>query len=402
MTSRAAIFVLGMHRSGTSALSRVLSLLGASLPRHVLPPGPGNESGHWEPERAVALNDRILAEAGTRVEGINGPPDAWFASEAAEAFVAPMQALIHEEFATAPLFVFKDPRSALVFPLWRRALKELGIGCLPVIISRNPVEVAQSLADRQTRAEPWQSWPTDRGGLLWLRYAVAAERHSRGCTRAFCTFDELLADWQGTLGRIACDLGIAWPRSPLEAAPDISRFLDPKHRHQHVVEPAQGRGGAWSSWITPAFEALRRGPDMALLDAIGRSFDDACEAVLDGAVHRATEQRKVDPEIAGILAVSAAHAAILSEVGREASRRAAVLAERLAERTEAARCAERYARSLEQTMHEMRATHETTVAYTRSLEQARDRAEAYARQLEAHLANAPEPTAPASHTTPEA
>ena len=123
MTAPVAIFVLGMHRSGTSALTRVLSLLGVSLPRHVLPPGPGNEAGHWEPEPAGALNDQVLAAAGASLDGLTGPPKAWFATTAAEAFVAPMQALIRDEFPGASFFVFKDPRSALVFPLWRRACR---------------------------------------------------------------------------------------------------------------------------------------------------------------------------------------------------------------------------------------------------------------------------------------
>ena len=61
---RKALVVLGMHRSGTSALARVLSLRGAALPRQVLPPNAGNEKGYWEPERVVALNERILQSAG--------------------------------------------------------------------------------------------------------------------------------------------------------------------------------------------------------------------------------------------------------------------------------------------------------------------------------------------------
>jgi len=67
MHDRTAIFVLGMHRSGTSALTRVFSFLGASLPRNLYPPGLGNETGHWEPEAAVQLNDRILSMARTSV-----------------------------------------------------------------------------------------------------------------------------------------------------------------------------------------------------------------------------------------------------------------------------------------------------------------------------------------------
>jgi hypothetical protein len=48
---RVCLLVLGVHRSGTSAVTRVLSILGAALPRTLLGAGPSNESGHWESEK---------------------------------------------------------------------------------------------------------------------------------------------------------------------------------------------------------------------------------------------------------------------------------------------------------------------------------------------------------------
>jgi GT2 family glycosyltransferase len=284
MTSQTALFILGMHRSGTSALARVFSLLGAALPRHLLPPGPGNPLGHWEPEHAVALHDQVLAAAGTWVNDLHGPADNWFATPAASAFLAPMGTLIREEFADSPLFVFKNPRSALVFPLWRRVLAERGIRCLPIIMRRNPIEVARSLVLRQTQAMPKQLWNTDRGGLLWLRYMLAAERHSRGIPRAFCDYTELLADWQGLVARLADELGISWPGLN-GAAPEIDRFLAPTHRHQQATIAHIGPGGAWSEWIEPTYRALglargSQGPDQAGLDAVARGFENACAALL--------------------------------------------------------------------------------------------------------------------------
>ena len=42
---RAAILVLGVHRSGTSSLAHLLSLLGAKLPERLLGPGHGQPIG---------------------------------------------------------------------------------------------------------------------------------------------------------------------------------------------------------------------------------------------------------------------------------------------------------------------------------------------------------------------
>ena len=56
--ARRAIVVVGSHRSGTSALARVLSLLGCDLPKHVMPPLDGsNELGFWEPEAVVHAHE---------------------------------------------------------------------------------------------------------------------------------------------------------------------------------------------------------------------------------------------------------------------------------------------------------------------------------------------------------
>lgn len=59
------LVVVGMHRSGTSALGYCLSRVGASLPVHLVGAGAANERGHWEPEKVIDLNDRYLAAAGS-------------------------------------------------------------------------------------------------------------------------------------------------------------------------------------------------------------------------------------------------------------------------------------------------------------------------------------------------
>src|SRR5262245_44545850 len=59
---RAAILVLGVHRSGTSSLTHLLSLLGAKLPERLLGPGHGNPLGHWESAQLMQINEEILGE----------------------------------------------------------------------------------------------------------------------------------------------------------------------------------------------------------------------------------------------------------------------------------------------------------------------------------------------------
>ncbi|WP_204350735.1 hypothetical protein, partial [Klebsiella variicola] len=68
-----------------------------------------------------------------------------------------------------------------------------------------------------------------QGVAVWLRYMLAAERHTRGQRRSFVSFDMLLADWRREMTRIGQQLDISWPRAGA-ADLDIDRFLDSDHR----------------------------------------------------------------------------------------------------------------------------------------------------------------------------
>src|SRR6185369_560629 len=62
---RSIAIVLGMHRSGTSLCSHVLSALGLDMADRMFPEGltaptPDNAHGHWERWEIVAFHDRVL------------------------------------------------------------------------------------------------------------------------------------------------------------------------------------------------------------------------------------------------------------------------------------------------------------------------------------------------------
>src|SRR6266516_961451 len=78
---RRAILVVGSHRSGTSALARVLNLIGCDLPKHVMPPlVASNELGFWEPEWVVRAHEDFLAKIGSSWDDVAPFPDGALAS----------------------------------------------------------------------------------------------------------------------------------------------------------------------------------------------------------------------------------------------------------------------------------------------------------------------------------
>lgn len=282
MSQRTALFVLGMHRSGTSALTRVLNLSGATLPLDLYPAGIGNERGHWEPAGAVELNDAILAAAGTSVNGLAGPDDDWFRTPTAMGFLRQITKLYQAQYGEASLSVIKDPRLSLVLPLWRVALESLGVQCKVVMAVRNPVEVAQSMTRRQALAGQLEPWPMDRGGLLWLGYSLAAERHSRGLPRSICHYDDLLSDWRKVLAQIETDLDLKWPIVADKAAAEIDDFLCVSQRHFTMANRVEVDSALWSQWVRPVYQRLK--PGLSVKDAGALTVFDATTKAMKSIV----------------------------------------------------------------------------------------------------------------------
>lgn len=228
---RTAVLITGMHRNGTSALARTLSLLGASLPEDIVPANEGNPHGHWEPRAMVDLNDRMLAQAGSDLYSARDIDPVWFDSSAAAYFADEATRWVRDALGDERLVVLKDPRTALLAPIWNRALATAGFRVVHVLPLRHPAEVAESLRRRHLKTIPYDAWVKPRGEAVWLRYTLAAVRGSRGHPRAFLRYGDLLTDWRTEVARLGDELGIAWPGLGTVAEDRVDAFL---HGNGHV------------------------------------------------------------------------------------------------------------------------------------------------------------------------
>ena len=222
-TGRHCVLVTGMHRSGTSAAARVLNLLGAMLPEHLVGEDDGNPLGHWEPARVVELNDALLNEVAqgwddvAAIDWDNVPAD-WFARAVASAC-----GVLDAEYPTAPLFVVKDPRISRLLPVWRAAFDRLGITLSLLHCLRDPLEVAQSLQSRDGLSLPYAL-------LLLARYTLDCQTHGDGLRRTSLAYADLLDDWRAAVADLEVALKLTLPVTD-EAAAAITAFLTPTMRH---------------------------------------------------------------------------------------------------------------------------------------------------------------------------
>ena len=245
------LLVLGMHRSGTSALTRTLNLLGAALPNELLGPSVNNPMGHWESTRLYELHNELLQQIDTQWDGWLPIEEDWFHSPVAAFNANKLAAFVTEEFTGKPLFVLKDPRLCRIAPLWRDVFEIAQADLRVVIPFRNPIEVAASLELRNDMAP-------SNAMLVWLRHVLDAEAASRGLPRSFVRYDALLEDWRGAIDRIGMQLGLKWPRRTLAAERDIDAFLRPDQRHHATSDDAVKSRHDVPEWVTGAYDAILR------------------------------------------------------------------------------------------------------------------------------------------------
>ena len=260
--ARTAYLVLGMHRSGTSAVTQLLGLAGADLPRNVMPGDEHNQKGYFEPWKIALLNDRRLRAGGGAWDDIFSFPFHPLDRAEERAWVTEAMALFQEEFGDATYPLLKDPRVTVLAPMWRTVLDDLAVKARVVIPVRHPLAVAGSLGRRN-------GFAAEKSVLLWSAYMLAAEAYSRDLPRAFVGYDRLLSDWRGEAKRSEAAHGAPLPALDDKAAKAIDSFLTPELRHNASDSGLADLGwaGALAAKVLAWFEAAARdeAPDDAAL-----------------------------------------------------------------------------------------------------------------------------------------
>jgi hypothetical protein len=240
------LFVMGMGRSGTSALTRILSLCGGTLPAGMVGAMKGNPSGYWEPRKALHLNHAILRRRGSAGfdPSLRLQEEGAFDAEENAACIDKIAAFL-TTLPTAPFVVIKAGGVTLLSGMWFEAARLAGFDIAAVIALRHPQEViASTSAVLRASAE--------LSSALWLKYNLLAERHTRVLPRVFVEYANLLEDWRREIKRISAALPIDLNTRDEDA---IEKFLTPDLRHQRYCGPVTEPFG--TDWISEVYEALR-------------------------------------------------------------------------------------------------------------------------------------------------
>lgn len=223
------VLVLGMHRSGTSALAGAMSRLGFGLGLRLVPAAADNPLGYFENAAAVEINEALLLDLGRGWDDLRALPADWLDSDAANRARDRIDAWIDAEVLGSPRFLLKDPRLCLLLPLWLERITRRGLDVRAVLAHRALAEVQASVAARDGMS-------ARHALLLSLRHALLAERDSRGLPRVIVTYDRLLTAPSTTLSTALRALGFAPPSDDrLEAA--AAGLRDAARHHRDAGAP---------------------------------------------------------------------------------------------------------------------------------------------------------------------
>lgn len=216
------IFVLGMHRSGTSLVTRLINMMGAYFDAGTTSIGFNDENpkGFWERRDVIAANDAILAHHGCAWDRLANMP---MQSKPSKKDVTALQSTIHSmkniilELDAHRPWVVKDPRLCVTMPYWKPLL-EVPVA---VVMHRDPLEVAMSLKTRN-------HFSLSHGLAIWEYSFVGIANAVRDIPTIFVNHAEVISQPVKTVERLLKELekhGVQGLHMP--TVKEIEAFIEP-------------------------------------------------------------------------------------------------------------------------------------------------------------------------------
>ena len=294
---RRVLLVLGMHRSGTSALAGLLCQQGFQAP---LESGRGdahNPTGYWEPQQILAVHNRLLEQVQSSWEDPLLPVLPW-QPQNLQAAVAELEQAFVADFPNADpqaVALIKDPRQCRLLSLWEALFAQRPYEVAVVLAVRQPEAVAASLVRRD-------QLPPARALLLWLSHTLEAEQATRQFPRLVLSYEQLLQDPAAALQRCQQLVGLPittpspdllgeWIRPGLNRYQGRSEAEEPKGEAQSLLKLANT---VYAALLEPA-----GGQQRQLLDRAQAVVQLKLQALLEQGSRRVQLQLFWEPEAGG-------------------------------------------------------------------------------------------------------
>ncbi|MDO8344630.1 MAG: glycosyltransferase [Cellvibrio sp.] len=220
--TRKLVVVLGMHRSGTSAVMNALACMGVSLGDDLLPAGKDNPKGFFEDKSINDLNIEMLDVIGQDWFSLSLVTDAQVEQLVAAGYLEKAADLLRAKMTGHEYFGFKDPRVSKLLKFWKKVFALLECETRYVLCLRHPLSVANSVLKRNKT-------PIRKGYFLWLSYNLAIITEELSTPLVALDYDQLMESPGAQLEFLAQQLNLKI--QPDLAAGFVEDFLDDNLRH---------------------------------------------------------------------------------------------------------------------------------------------------------------------------
>src|SRR5271166_2704257 len=232
---RPIVLVLGMHRSGTSLCSHILSAFGLDMADDIRADAT-NARGHWERWEIVEFHDRILGLFNRDYLGRFHDfalPVAWWADPRVAQIRREIVAFLEQRMGDR-YFGFKDPRSVRLLPMWHQIFNELKLAPRIVLCLRNPAQVARSLHARE-------GLDPANGEYRWLVHMTDFYRYASNFDCCGVEYEEWFDNPTANIEKLQKFLDLPWQQSEADLGLVLSGIIDPAARHDDSDHRAVGQ-----------------------------------------------------------------------------------------------------------------------------------------------------------------
>jgi len=212
VSGKRIIVVLGMHRSGTSVITRALQVMGVDLGKHLMPGMPTyNQKGFFEDVDLNRINLQLFRCLSSEWDVLMPFSEVELLDEKLDPLRTRAIELLREKTKGVRTFAMKDPRLPRVLPFWKKVFEICGLEASYVIAVRHPLSVSTSLGARDKFSE-------EKAHYLWLAHILPSILETVHSLRVVVDYDRLMDSPGKEIRRLARSLR-------LEASLDLGELL---------------------------------------------------------------------------------------------------------------------------------------------------------------------------------
>jgi len=220
------VVILGMHRSGTSLIANFMHAIGVDIGQDRAPADEWNAAGYWESRTIFQIHEKILKQLNCTWK--NPPmhlPVNWWRNSNIQQLKSGLVEFVHSECdRTDKIWGFKDPRTAILLPLWQEIFDELQLEPIYVLSVRYPGSVAASLRRRDGLS-------FSHSQALWLRTNLGALSHTRNHLLGVVDYDRWFESGLEQARTVIDSLNLSRSIDQAQIAEALDRVILPRLRH---------------------------------------------------------------------------------------------------------------------------------------------------------------------------